>query len=67
MMDVGRLDAQEERAGDRGRAKGQAKKARIARARAKKRRAGQAARARDEPDPVAKLAQEHGQGLRYPA
>ena len=46
-----------------GGAKGQTQKAPVARARPKERRAGQRGERGDEPDPVAKLTQEHGRRL----
>ena len=65
MMDVGRLDAQEERGGAGGAAERQAQKARVAGARPKPSRGGQSGKGGDQPDPVAKLARRNtSNGLR---
>ncbi len=58
MMDIGRLDAQEECGGDARAAEGQPQQAAIARAPSKKRRPGQGGERGHETDPIAKLAQQ---------
>ena len=63
MMDVGGLDAQEQRGGDCGGAKSETQQALVARARPKERRAGQRGERGDQPDPIAELTQEHLWGL----
>ena len=59
MMDVGSLDAQEQRGGDGGCAESETHEAPVARARPKEDGAGQRRESGDQPDPVAELAQEH--------
>ena len=59
MMDVRRLDAQEQHACNGSRAKSETQQARVAGARPKERRAGQRGERGDKPDPVAELTQEH--------
>ena len=58
MVDVGRLDAQEQHAGNGSGAKSETQKALVAGARPKERRAGQRGERGDKPDPVAELMQE---------